>query len=879
MQSLLLLLHRSLWAPLILIALLSPALLSSTVSAENISEKGILLLDKDQKLSVIEVLQHLDKADENALSGATGFPKHEGQYWFAVNISSSLKQRKAIRLANAHFQEIELFLYSSNKLVFHEESGYQESTEGLHTLSVDWLSELPLEADTHYQLVLRVTSPIVSSLNVNLEDYQDSIITATARTGFLFFLVGVSVSLALHNLFFGASVRDISHILYAFHSLCGILFVISAYGLFKTVFGFYDYELHFYKPASVGVQLFGTWFCYVFFQVPRRLKELNWIFKALLIFYILLLMAYPFMSRESFSVVSAAPHPVFGALMILSAWLAYRRGLKPALYVFVGWVALIAGSTFPALVTLGLAPSFENILLVGLSCHVFEMYMLSLAISQKFRSIQLDNIAAKETDRSRSAFISYFSHEVKTPINGMLGLAKLLKQTPLNPQQNQYVEKINRSGNQLLQQLNSVLVLESGRQQQLKTQPTSLLDILDSSVALVQGICEEKKISLEYLIEPNVPTVVETDAELLQQLINNLVNNAAKYTDSGSINVLCSGHIDENEKMALSFKIKDSGIGIPYEDQERIFHSFTQASNNQSGNLVGTGMGLSIARNIAERLGGRIEFQSEPGKGSCFEFHLCVGVPKYINQLNKSLSVLIIDDIELNTEIIASQLNGAGHQTVTCTDPTQALKLANAQTFDAILLDIHMPVISGQDLMIQLRESGVECAIIGISAGLTPELNQQLKARGMGLLMDKPFSLPVFFSLVQRYEFGPLDDTSLQRYDIRFLNDIAQYKSPDELQDFFNRYHKNCVELFDELQRSIKQKKQTGSASSSHRLAGLCAALGLIDCANQAKRLQLHSENEKIDWGSITTSSELFQQRLQNALVWLDQQVRNKLKT
>lgn len=852
----------------------------SFAQGDNVSGQGILILDSEKDLNSGQVLERLLQAEDTELSGATGFPKHENQYWFALELKPSTKQRWAVRLANAHFKEIEAFLYHKGQLIHQIQSGYQASTEGLHTLSVDWLTELPIKNGQSYQLIIRIASPIVSSLNVHVESYDQALIYSTARTGFLFFLIGISLSLALHNLFFGASVRDISHILYAIHSLCGVLFVISAYGLFKTVFGFYDYELYFYKPASVGVQLFGTWFCYVFFQVPRRLRELDWAFKALIIFYVLLLMAYPFMSRDAFSIASAAPHPIFGTLMIVSAAWAYIRGLKPALYVCIGWIALIAGSTFPALVTIGLVPGFESILMVGLSCHVFEMYMLSLAISQKFRSIQLDNIAAKETDKSRSAFISYFSHEVKTPINGILGLIKLLKQTSLEPLQNKYVEQINRSGHQLLQQLNSVLLLESGRQQQTKTQATSLLDILDSSVSLIQGLCDEKDILVEYLIEPNVPTVIETDPDLLQQLINNLLNNAAKYTDSGEIKVVCSGKYLEQGDMALCFAVSDTGIGIPYEDQDRIFHSFTKASNNDHNHLVGTGMGLAIVNNISERLGGHIEFTSTPGKGSTFEFHLKVRIAAQGNGIDKSLSVLLVDDIELNNEIISSLLKGAGHTVYSTTDPNDAIAVAEKHEFDAILLDIHMPLISGQDLMPKLRGAGADCAIIGISAGLTPELSVQLQHEGMELLMEKPFSLPIFYSLIQKHQTGFSSDISEQRYDIQFINDIAQYKTAIELNDFFKRYQKSCLELSDNLEQFATAKNTVELAACSHRLAGLCAALGILDCAKKAKQLQQLSEGEAdgelVQWKAIDIAIKQFQHRLKNGLSWLSQQVEQK---
>lgn len=846
--------------------------------AENISANGILLLDEDKQLTPELVLQQLLNRDGTEITGSSGFAKHEGNYWYAAMLNQPDQEaRQAIRLANAHFRVINLYLFRQQKLVQEIRSGYREQTEGLHSLSVDWIGELVMEEEGEYQVVLNIASPIVSSLNVNYESYDNALITSAGRTIYLFFMIGITVSLAVHNLLFGLSVRDYGHILYAIHSLFGTLFVVSAYGLFKTVFGFYDYELLLYKPASVGIQLFGTWFCYVFLKIPNRFPRLVWAFKGLILYYFCLLLFYPLMSREVFSMASAIPHPFFGLLMLGSAWAAYRDGLQPALYLFIGWTALIIGSTLPALATVGLVPSFENILLVGLSGHVFEMYMLSLAISQKFRSIQLNSIATNEVNRSRSAFISYFSHEVKTPIVGMLGLSKMLKNTELTQQQGMYVEKLYRSGNQLLQQLNSVLLNESDQSKPPKVQATSLLDVLETATVLVEGTCSEKGVEVHYSLDPSLPAVVDTDPNLLQQVVNNLVSNAAKYTDLGGINIRCEKHRVVAGQLIIRFSVGDTGIGIPYEDQDRVFDAFTMASNNDRAIQISSGMGLAVVKRICERMGASISFQSTPGVGSVFNLDLPVVVRHHDSGVEKKLSVLVVDDVELNTEIMCSLLADEGHTAVASSDPTKALQLCQLQSFDAILVDIHMPVLNGEQFFVKARGLGVNCPVIGISAGLTDELSQHLQSKGMALLMEKPFSMAVFYNLLNKESPSAVTLGVTPAVNPEFLNQLSRSRSSAEIESLFNRFCLQCDDYVFQLNAAIVKQDEVIAVSVGHRIAGLVASFGLNEASNLAKTLNTQVKQSEVNWGDILFFATKMNEKLQLGIEELRLLVSTKL--
>lgn len=833
-------------------------LFSSVCYGVNISADGRLYPDAENRLNPPLVLERFRSNPALGFTGLAGFPKHEGNYWFVASLKGfSFKESLAVRLANAHFKVIDYYLYSGENLIQSRSSGYRQQTEGLHTVSMDWVGKLNLDGSGPYYLVIYVSSPVVSSLNVNIEEYEQALVTSVGRTSLLFFMVGIAVSLAFYNLILGINMLDSGHILYAVHSFFGSLFILSAYGLFKTVFGFYDYELYFYKPASVGIQFFGTWFCYVFLQIPKRLPKLDRVFKALLAFYVLLMLAYPLLSRETFSIASAVPHPFFGCLMIGSAWLAYRQGLKPALYLFIGWTALILASTMSAMSTVGLIPGFENILLLGMVGHVFEMYMLSLAIAKKFKSIQMDSIATQELNRSRSAFISYFSHEIKTPITGMLGLGRLLKQTPLSVKQNSYIEQLERSANQLLQQLSSVLLLESGLDHKPKIQATSPVEAIATSMALIQALCEEKGVLVETHIDENVPLLVNTAPDLLQQILNNLLSNAAKYTNAGHISVHCSAKMIRGQQVKLIFVVEDSGIGIPYDEQDKVFGGFVKASNNNAGILTSSGMGLAVVKRLCEQLQGSISYQSELDVGSRFEFEFEVEALSTSDVKGEALKILVVDDVELNTEITAGLLMAEGHEVVACNDPVAAIELARNGGFDTILLDIHMPTMSGEELFTRLSKYALTAKIIGISAGLTRELSEYLCAQGMTLLMEKPFSLSIFYGLLNIVQ-SPAVSVNCE-VDNRFFDDLRKIKPPEELSDFLSRFTQRCKVYYLDIEKSCLLRDSSGLIESSHGLSGVAAALGLVSVSRLARRLegeardQFNNENtnEGLNWPII----------------------------
>ena len=229
---------------------------------------------------------------------------------------------------------------------------------------------------------------------------------------------------------------------------------------------------------------------------------------------------------------------------------------------------------------------------------------------------------AEAGDRAKSQFLATMSHEVRTPLNGIVGFTNLLLETPLTPEQSDYMQTIRSSGEALIQLTNDILDfarIESGKLK-LEPQPCDPRDCIEDALDLVAARAGEKKIELLHWVEHNVPRVVETDAGRLRQVLINLINNAVKFTEIGEVEVRLSARPLEAPWWELEFTVRDTGIGIDAAHYDKLFRPFSQLEEANTRRYGGTGLGLAISSNLVQLMGGRIDLQSEPGVGSTFSF-------------------------------------------------------------------------------------------------------------------------------------------------------------------------------------------------------------------------------------------------------------------
>jgi len=388
-------------------------------------------------------------------------------------------------------------------------------------------------------------------------------------------------------------------------------------------------------------------------------------------------------------------------------------------------------------------------------------------------ALEAEIIKAKEraehASSAKSEFLSNMSHEMRTPMNAIIGMTRVAKKTDDPVKRNEALTKVEESSNHLLGIINDILDMSKieANKFELSEIQFDLRNLLQKTVSFVRFRIDEKKLNFSMNIDDSVPSLVIGDDQRLTQVLINLLSNACKFTpEEGVISVNVSLDNEENKICTLRFEVADNGIGISEEQQKKIFNAFEQAENSTTRKYGGTGLGLTISKRIIELMSGEIRIDSVLGKGSKFIFTIklprCSDDAKTTNEKEESFDInneflgkklLLAEDIEINREVLVSVLDGTGLIIDTAENGKDALcKFNEALTpYDVILMDIQMPEMDGLEATRRIRETGSKVPVIAMTANVFKEDVETCLEAGMNAHIGKPVDPEIVFEKLRKY--------------------------------------------------------------------------------------------------------------------------------
>jgi len=452
---------------------------------------------------------------------------------------------------------------------------------------------------------------------------------------------------------------------------------------------------------------------------------------------------------------------------------------------------------------------------------------------------------AQDNQHAEEQYLARMSHEIRTAMNGIIGLTNVLMQAGLPGEQQQILNLIKQSTDNLLVIVNDILDLSKIKSGKLQVEkiPVSLRVLFENIYAITLPKVGQKEIQFTYRVDPGVPEYVETDPVRLNQILLNLLSNAVKFTDKGKVEYGVAATTNGRNAPVLQFEVRDSGIGIGAGELDSVFEAYRQAETSTTRKYGGTGLGLPIVKQLVTAMGGRIDVTSHPGRGSVFTFTLPLVESKAapattedavaVQDVPPGLRVLVVDDNYINRLLVIHLLQSRGFDVVEAASGYEALDLLREEDIDAVLMDISMPDLDGFETTRLIRRSEEsyirDVPVIAMTAhGFQEQVNNAREA-GMNDYVVKPFKPDGLVGVILK-QLGavttPAAKPTTRLYDLAFIED---YYNKDEkfIRHILGLYVKETPHTVHEIEQALEQKNWPQVKALVHKIKTNVLMLGI----------------------------------------------------
>ncbi len=498
-------------------------------------------------------------------------------------------------------------------------------------------------------------------------------------------------------------------------------------------------------------------------------------------------------------------------------------------------------------------------------------------IKQATYELNVTNKRLQNSLNERSAFIGQMSHEVRTPLNAIIGLSEILLTTKLDEAQSDYIDTINNGARSLIVLLNDMLditKIEAGRVD-INPQPESTHRIHKNIITMFTIEAKAKGLKLDFKIDQTVPTRISIDKGRYKQIINNLISNALKNTERGGVLVNVSYEHDLiSEGMGvLKVKVVDTGVGIAEDQMERIFNAYEQIGRPNQG----VGLGLAICQQLSELMMGKISCESKVGRGSIFELSLPVMAlhdssseirPAYNlpNAALPSLEILIAEDNPTNQKVISAQLSQIGQRADITNNGAEALEKLKTNDYDLVILDILMPVMNGEETIRSIRSSESRISqhyCIALTASSYEDQQERLLGLGFDAFLSKPLSLDQLIEALNdvpktprvQASFGGkfmeqinvTEEARLSSFDFSYLKTQFGDAHLSIFQEIAPTFLDHAYRELDQLLAIHAQGQNEKVKKICHSMKGAASSIGLNHLSNTLLQIESKADTENVD--------------------------------